>query len=539
MKVEYIDGHLLKSMIIAGAQALENNKQIVNALNVFPVPDGDTGTNMSLTMQSAVKEVKNCKSNDLSDIANAAANGSLMGARGNSGVILSQLFRGFAKSLRDKEQINTIELAEALKQASDTAYKAVMKPTEGTILTVARESAEKALILCKKEKDIAIFIEKVIAQAEDTLKRTPEMLAVLKEAGVVDSGGKGLVYIFQGALGVITGKEVVVEDLNEMDVQIEQEHEDLGDIEFGYCTEFMINGTDINIEKFKSTIVDYGDSMLVVGNESLVKVHIHTNHPGSVMEHALKLGQLTDIKIDNMRKQHRNELFEEKPSQTQPKISKKYGFVTVTMGDGLTKIFKDLNVDHVIEGGQTMNPSTEDFIKAIEEINADTIFILPNNSNIIMAANQAQKISSKKVVVIPSKSVPQGIAALVAFNEDMAVDRNETNMNDALKSVVTGQVTYAVRDTSINDIAISEGDILGIGNNEIKSVGSEINEVTMDLLNKIVTEDHEIITIFYGAEISEDEANELAEEVENAFSDCEIELYYGGQSIYYYVLSVE
>lgn len=536
MKVEYIDGHLLKKMIIAGAQTLENNKQIVNALNVFPVPDGDTGTNMALTMQSAVKEVKNCKSTLLKDIASAAANGSLMGARGNSGVILSQLFRGFAKSLREKDRANTVDLAEAFKLASDTAYKAVMKPTEGTILTVARESAEKAVELCKTEKDIISFMEKVIVQAEDTLRRTPDMLAVLKEAGVVDSGGKGLLYIVQGALGAITGIEPITENLEDIQLHVEQEHEheDMSDLEFGYCTEFMINGSDISIDEYKAKIENYGDSMLVVGNESIVKVHIHTNNPGEVMEHALKLGQLTDIKIDNMRKQHRNQFFESPPVS-----NKKYGFITVTMGDGLTKIFKDFNVDYVIEGGQTMNPSTEDFIKAIDTINADVIFILPNNSNIIMAANQAQKISNKTVVVIPSKSVPQGISALVAFNEDMNLEKNEGNMLESLKSVITGQVTYAVRDTSINEINISEGDILGISNNEIMSAGSKIQEVTMDLLKKTVTEDHEIITIYYGAEINEVQANELVDEVESTFPNHEIELYYGGQSIYYYILSIE
>jgi len=539
LKVENIDGHLLRNMIIAGSQALENNKQIVNALNVFPVPDGDTGTNMSLTMQSAVREVKNCKTSSVGDIANAAANGSLMGARGNSGVILSQLFRGFAKCLSDKETINTLNLAEALKLASDTAYKAVMKPTEGTILTVARECAEKAMEICKKEKDIIVFLEKVILQGEDTLRRTPDMLSVLKDAGVVDSGGKGLLYIIQGALGAITGKELVTEDYEEVQIEVVHEHEDLGEIEFGYCTEFIVNGTNINIEMFKSAIVDYGDSMLVVGNENLVKVHIHTNNPGSVMEHALKLGELTDIKIDNMRKEHKNQFFEDKTSQAAPEENKKYGFITVTMGEGLTKIFKDFKVDHVIEGGQTMNPSTEDFIKAINNINADTIFILPNNSNIIMAANQAQKISDKNVVVIPSKSVPQGISALISFNGDLSSEKNEESMVEALKSIVTGQVTYAVRDTSINDITINEGDILGIGNSEIKAVGTQISDVTLDLLNKIVTGDHEIITIYYGVDITEDQASEMAEEVESSFPDCEVELYYGGQSIYYYILSVE
>ncbi len=541
MIVEYIDGQLLKRMIVEGAHALEKNKQAVNALNVFPVPDGDTGTNMSLTMQSAVREVNNVKSCTLENVANALANGSLMGARGNSGVILSQLFRGFAKGMAGKEKLTVEELAKALKLGSDTAYKAVMKPVEGTILTVARESAEKAMELAAGEKDIIRFIERVIAQAEDTLKRTPDMLKVLKDAGVVDSGGKGLIFIYQGALAAITGKATAVqayEDKVEI-IHVEEERA-VGDLQFGYCTEFILHAKNANIERFRDSIKDYGDSVLVVGNEEIIKVHIHTNHPGEVMEKALRLGYLADIKIDNMNLQHRHEIFEEEAEVSAKREPKKpYGFIAVTMGDGLTKIFNDFGVDYVIEGGQTMNPSTEDFVKAIGEIDAENIYIFPNNSNIIMAANQAKAISDKSITVIPTKSVPQGISALLAFNEDFTPEDNEGEMLEAVKNVKTGQVTYAVRDTSFNDIPISTGDILGIGNGDIKAVGKEIAEVSTELLAGLVGEEDEIITVFYGEEIDETTAAELVESLQEKFPDCEIEMYYGGQPLYYYIFSVE
>lgn len=546
MKIEYIDGQILRKMIISGAQSLEVNKEIVNALNVFPVPDGDTGTNMSLTMQSAAREVKNTKTDSLEDIANAAANGSLMGARGNSGVILSQLFRGFAKGVKDKNQIGTKELAEALKSGSDTAYKAVMKPIEGTILTVARESAEAALIIAEKEKNIIAFMEKVIKYAEKSLSRTPEKLKVLKDAGVVDSGGKGLIYIYLGALGALTGNMPAVEEYIAEDHHVHITEETNEEIEFGYCTEFIIRASNVDTNKFKSTIEGYGDSMLVVGNDNVIKVHIHTNHPGKVLEHALELGALSDIKIDNMRLQHRHEVFEqEKSEDSSPEESvekeepKEYGFITVTMGDGLSKIFKDFNVDYVIEGGQTMNPSTEDFIKAIDNINAETIFILPNNSNIFMAANQAKSISDKNIFVIPSKSVPQGISALLSFNFDATPEENEEAMLEAIKAVKTGQITYAVRDTSFNDIEIQEGNILGIGDGEIKSVGENIKDVALQLIEDMVTDESEIITIFYGSDITEAEAEELNEILAEKYDEIDVEMYYGGQPLYYYIFSVE
>lgn len=538
MIIEHIDGQLLKNMIIEGANSLEKNKQLVNALNVFPVPDGDTGTNMSLTMQSAVREVKNCKSNSIEDISNALANGSLMGARGNSGVILSQLFRGFARGVKGKSQLNTRDLALALKTGSDTAYKAVMKPVEGTILTVARESAERAIEIARKEKDIIAFMEKVIQQAEETLSRTPDMLKVLKDAGVVDSGGKGLIYIYIGALGAITGNISTTEDQEIANIMMDHEDDHTGDLLYSYCTEFMINATNVDTEAFRNTLSPYGDSLLVVGNENIVKVHIHTNNPGKVLEEALNKGYLSDIKIDNMKLQHRQEVVDE-IKQQQPKIKKQFGMITVTMGDGLTQIFKDFGVDYVIEGGQTMNPSTEDFVKAIDEIDAETIFIYPNNSNIIMAANQAKLISTKNVIVIPTKSVPQGIAAMLAYNMELSAEENQEEMEAAIKNVATGQVTYAVRDTSYNDVAIEKDDILGIGDSEIKAVGKDIKTVSLELLENLVTDDHGMITLFYGQDVVEADAQALIEEIEGLYPNCDVEMYYGGQPLYYYIFSIE
>jgi len=543
LEIEYIDGPLLKKMILSGAQFLEKNKDIVNSLNVFPVPDGDTGTNMSLTMQAAVREIKTANTDTLEDISNAAANGSLMGARGNSGVILSQFFRGFAKGVKGKTRINTKSLAEALMTASDVAYKAVMKPVEGTILTVARESAEAALTIAKTEKSIKTFMEKVIVEAEKSLDRTPEMLGVLKDAGVVDSGGKGLVYIYSGVLTSITKDVHILEESSIEDNGYTHHIEKIdGEIKFGYCTEFIIHADNMNTDKFKKTIEEYGDSMLVVGNDSAVKVHIHTNHPGRIIEHALETGQLSDIKIDNMRLQHRHEVFrqnEEGANIGNKEEIDKYGFIVVTMGEGLIRIFKDFAFVHVIEGGQTMNPSTEDFVNAIENVNAKTVIILPNNGNVFMAANQARDISDKNIIVIPSKSVPQGLAALLSFDLEATPEANEKTMIESIKMVKTGQVTYAIRDTDYNDLKILEGDILGICDDEIKSVGKDVKQVCIDLAEKMVTDESEIITIFYGSDITEKEANELLEELTNKYEDIDIELYYGGQPLYYYILSVE
>ena len=541
MGTNEITGSMLKEMIISGAHALEKNKDIVDDLNVFPVPDGDTGTNMSLTMQSAVKEVQAVKNDDIEEIVEAAANGSLMGARGNSGVILSQLLRGFAKGVKGKETLNTEDLANALKLGSDTAYKAVMKPVEGTILTVARESAEYAVKIAKKETDIEEFLEKVIYQGENTLKRTPDMLAVLKEAGVVDSGGKGLIYIYLGILGALKGEIPSSEDFNIMQKSVEHVHEmnvkDMhvsGDIEFAYCTEFIINTEGADPEAFRDKIQHQGDSMLVVGNENLIKVHLHTNNPGEVMEEAMILGELSDIKIDNMRVQ-----FKDKHPAKVPEKEKDFGFITVSIGEGIEKIFKDFNVDYVIKGGQTMNPSTEDFMKAIEEINAKNIYILPNNSNIIMAANQAKDLATKNVMVIPTKTIPQGITAMIGFNPSNSPEENLQEMTAIMEDIETGQVTYAVRDTVVNDKKIKKGNILGIGNGKIEAVGRNVEKVSLELLENIVSEDHEIITMFYGEDIDEKSATKLQGKIEKKYPDCEVEVYYGGQPLYYYLFSVE
>jgi len=536
-----IAGSMLREMIISGALSLEKNKDIVDDLNVFPVPDGDTGTNMSLTMQSAMKQVKAVKNDDVEEIAEAAANGSLMGARGNSGVILSQLLRGFAKAVKGKETLNTVDLANALKMGADTAYKAVMKPVEGTILTVARESAEYAVKIAKKETDIEDFLEKVIYQGENTLKRTPDMLAVLKEAGVVDSGGKGLIYIYLGILGALKGEIPSSEDVNIMQKSVEQVHEMnveemhvSGDIEFAYCTEFMINTEGADPEAFRKKIEHQGDSMLVVGNENLIKVHLHTNNPGEVMEEAMALGELSDIKIDNMRVQ-----FKEKHPAKVPEKEKDFGFITVSIGEGIEKIFKDFNVDYVIKGGQTMNPSTEDFMKAIEEIHAKNIYILPNNSNIIMAANQAKELAKKNVMVIPTKTIPQGITAMIGFNPGNSPEENLREMTEIMEDIETGQVTYAVRDTVVNDKKIKKGNILGIGNGKIEAVGRNVEKVSLELLGNLVSEDHEIITIFYGEDIDEKAAEKIQGKIEKKYPDCEVEVYYGGQPLYYYLFSVE
>jgi len=543
LEIEYIDGALLKKMILSGAQSLEKNKNIVNSLNVFPVPDGDTGTNMSLTMQSAVKEIKAVKTDILEDVANAAANGSLMGARGNSGVILSQLFRGFAKGVKGRNKINTKNLAEALMTASDIAYKAVMKPVEGTILTVARESAEAALIIANTEKNIVAFMEKVIVEAEKSLAQTPEKLKVLKDAGVVDSGGKGLVYIYSGALLDIAEDMHVSEEDGIADYDHIRHIEEIeSEIEFGYCTEFIIHTNDVNINKFRRTIGEYGDSMLVVGNNDIVKVHIHTNHPGKIIEHALETGQLSDIKIDNMRLQHRHEVFKENEEKTYVKNEDemdKYGFIVVAMGEGLIKIFEDFAFVHVIEGGQTMNPSTEDFVNAIRNVNAETIIILPNNSNIFMAANQAKDISDKDIIVVPTKTIPQGLAALLSFDSEASPGANEEAMLEAVKTVKTGQVTYAIRDTDYNSLEIHEGDILGISDDDIKSVGKDVKQVSISLMEEMITDKSEIVTIFYGADITEKEANEILEGLTDRYENIDVELYYGGQPLYYYIFSIE
>ncbi|WP_072886792.1 DAK2 domain-containing protein [Tepidibacter formicigenes] len=528
-------------MLISGANNLENHKGLVDKLNVFPVPDGDTGTNMSLTLASAVREILKSSSDNIKDIGKAASKGSLMGARGNSGVILSQLLRGFSKSIEGKDKLNTIDLANALKEGSDTAYRAVIKPIEGTILTVARETSEYAVKIAKKEKDIKRFFEKLIDKANKSLDKTPELLKALKEAGVVDSGGKGLVVIYEGAYRALIG-ESIKKDNYALDKEFNKEANiSTENIKFAYCTEFILESNKITSDKMKEIVEKYGDSLVVVGDDSLIKIHIHTNNPGLVLEEAIKYGQLNKIKIDNMKVQHENRLIEEynEKVEEESKEMKKYGFIATAMGKGLASIFKDFGVDYVIEGGQTMNPSTEDFIEGINNINAENIIILPNNSNVIMAANQAKEISNKNIIVIPCKTTPQGFSALLAFNPEADYVSNERAMKYALSNVKTGQVTFAVRDTNINGVDIKEGDIIGIGEGEIKKSGKDKKEVTLSLIEELVDEDSEIITLFYGEEIDEESANEIKDIIEEKYDYLDVELYYGGQPLYYYIVSVE
>ena len=541
-----MDGVLLKRALANAAKLLEINKEEVNSLNVFPVPDGDTGTNMLLTVKSAMKQGLSVDENNASKIALAASQGSLMGARGNSGVILSQLFRGFANGLKGKETIDICTLAQALKQAADTAYKAVMKPTEGTILTVARECGEFALTICKEEQDMNTFLRRVIEKGNDTLSRTPDMLPVLKQAGVVDAGGKGLLYLLTGAYNAISGVEDFVEEIIETSKdEIKQRvHIDTDDIKFGYCTEFMINTVHSDIDSLRDDLAKQGDSLLVVGGDGLIKVHIHTNNPGLALERALKLGNLTDIKIDNMRYQHEEILLKDEldiinEEKKETSTYKEYSFISVSIGEGVNEIFKDLNVDAIVEGGQTMNPSTEDLLNAIDKTNGKNVIILPNNSNIILAAEQTKKLSQRNITVLPTKNVPQGIAAILSFNEDATLEENISNMKESIENIVTGQVTYAVRDTEINDKKIKKDDIIGLSEKDILASGNDINEVSLNLIEKIKKEDISIITILYGQDVDEKTANSLAKLIEDKYDDIDIEVIFGGQPLYYYILSIE
>lgn len=543
MIVEYVEGKMLKKAFIGAAQFLEDHKEEVDALNVFPVPDGDTGTNMSLTMKSSAKHIVEMEDGDAGKVALAASNGALMGARGNSGVILSQLFRGFATSLKGIEKAGTKELAEAFTLASETAYKAVMKPTEGTILTVARGCAEYGNKIYREEKDIIVFLEKVIKEGNRVLNQTPEMLPVLKEAEVVDAGGKGLMYVLTGAYNAITNRQELSLDSFKDEVIIRREIRPDVEIEFGYCTEFMID-TDYNSEEFREEIKNYGDSMLVVGGDNLIKVHIHTNNPGEVLEKALKHGQLKDIKIDNMRYQHEHILKEDTKKsdgdlKKEKKETKKYGFITVSVGDGIEELFKQLQVDYVIPGGQTMNPSTEDILNAINEVDADKIIILPNNGNIILAADQAKDLSEKDVYVFPTRTVPEGITALLAFDQTKDIEDNLEELEEAVSYVKTAQVTYAVRDTEMNGKAIKKDDIIGVTRGDIVSVGKEVEAVSLDLIRNLKSEDSSLITIYYGNGIEEEEAEELVSHLEEELEDFDIELVYGGQPLYYYMFSIE
>lgn len=539
--IQYIDGKNLRDMFVSGANNLQNSKDYVDKLNVFPVPDGDTGTNMSLTISYAMKELSKVSEDDITNIGKSLAKGSLMGARGNSGVILSQIIRGFTKSIEGKEKLSSMDLAQAFKNGSDTAYKAVIKPIEGTILTVVRESGEYAIKAAKKEQDILKFLELVIKEANESLERTPDLLKNLKDAGVVDSGGKGLVLIYEGMYEALKGNVIAANgpgSSSSSSVEAMQGEINTDDIKFAYCTEFILESNKVTYDKIRDIMLDYGDSLAVVGDEGLIKVHVHTNEPGSVLQEALKYGQLVTIKIENMKVQHENILVENQTAVSE-EPAKEYGFIATSMGSGLADIFKDFGVDYIIEGGQTMNPSTEDFMKAIESINAENIIILPNNSNIIMAANQAKALSDKNIIVIPSKNVPQGFTSLVSFNADASVEENEATMVEALSMVKSGQVTYAVRDTVMNDIEVKEGNFIGIGEGKLLSAGEKKEDITLGLIEKLVDEDSAIITLFYGEEVTEEEANEFKAILEEKYEDIDIELYYGGQPIYYYLISVE
>jgi DAK2 domain fusion protein YloV len=539
MKINYIDNVTFKKMLLGAAANLENNKSIVDSLNVFPVPDGDTGTNMNLTVQAAIKQVENPSDNTIPKIAEAAANGSLMGARGNSGVILSQLFRGLSKGLSKETKINNKAIAESFKDASDTAYKAVMKPVEGTILTVARETAQKAVETYMEFEDVSDFLEALIIQAKDTLNRTPEMLKVLKQADVVDAGGKGLVVLLEGALAALRGVEIKQEKAHAEIIDTQREIENFASVDeivYTYCTEFIINNSKKSHEEFLGMIFDKGDSIVCVGNEDLVKVHIHTNNPGNILSMASKQGELIKVKIENMKEQLRERL---KNIPVKSEEKKKYGFVAIGMGDGIKKVFSDLNVDVFISGGQTMNPSTEDILEATNSINADHIIVLPNNGNIILAATQAKEVSDKNIYVVPSKSIPQGIGALLSFKEESDIESNMSSMSEALKGVKTGQVTYAVRDTVFNDMEISKDEVIALYDGEIVAHGANSEDEAVKLIESMVDEDSFLITIFYGDMVEKEQAEKLKSIIEGHAEECDVEVIYGGQPLYYYIISVE
>lgn len=551
--VNKIDASMFQKMFLAGAKNLEAKKEWINELNVFPVPDGDTGTNMTLTIMSAAKEVGGIENPDMKVIAKAISSGSLRGARGNSGVILSQLFRGFTKEIKTCEEIDAMVLAKACNRAVETAYKAVMKPKEGTILTVAKGMADKAAQVAETEEDLTVMIDEIIKYGDDVLNQTPEMLPVLKQAGVVDSGGQGLMQVVKGAYDAFLGKEIdlTIEDAAKPVDKSKLEVTDNFDIKYGYCTEFIINldkEMPIETEKeFKAYLESIGDSIVVVADDEVVKVHVHTNDPGLAIQKALTFGSLSKMKIDNMREEHQERLIkdaekvaaqQEEEKKNEPR--KDYGFVAISVGEGLDEIFKGLGVDYIISGGQTMNPSTEDILEAVDKINADTIFVLPNNKNIILAAQQAESlVEDKKLVVIPSKTVPQGIAAMIGFVQESSVEENKESMIENMSYIKTGQSTYAVRDTVIDDKEIHEGNIMGIGDDGILSVGEDIADTTVDMIREMVDEESEIVSLYYGSDVTEDDANELAKKVEKALPDVEVEVYPGGQPIYYYIASVE
>ncbi|MGN6715403.1 DAK2 domain-containing protein [Anaerocolumna jejuensis] len=575
MVINTIDAGMLRKMFLSGAKSIESKKEYINELNVFPVPDGDTGTNMTLTIMSAAREVNQMENPTMEGLSKAISGGSLRGARGNSGVILSQLLRGFCKEIKEYQVLDTLALSAAFQKAVETAYKAVMKPKEGTILTVARGGAEKAASLAAETKDLVYFCYEIIKHMEEVLEHTPDLLPVLKEAGVVDSGGQGLLEIVKGAYDALLGKEVDFDRVpdgssipngtegaktaqgGQAGTAVNRENIDTANIKFGYCTEFIIMLEKEYNEKtdseFKAYLESIGDSLVVVSDDDIVKVHVHTNDPGLAIQKALTFGSLSRMKIDNMREEHHERLIkdaenlarqqaEEKKAkeQVKEKPKKDVGFISVSIGEGINEIFKGLGVDYIIAGGQTMNPSTEDMLNAIEEVNADTIFILPNNSNIILAANQAKELTQdKNIIVIPTKTVPQGITAIINYVHDKTAEENEARMTAEMKKVKSGQVTYAVRDTNIDGKEIKQGNIMGLDEKTILSVGSDIGETTYELVCGLTDEDSELISLYYGEEITEDTANALAERVREKFPETEVEIHYGGQPIYYYVLSVE
>ncbi|HHY36750.1 MAG TPA: DAK2 domain-containing protein [Firmicutes bacterium] len=555
MQLHFLEGPHLRQMLLAGAALLQEKKEEINSLNVFPVPDGDTGTNMSLTMTAAVREVEKAKG-ELGSIAGALANGSLMGARGNSGVILSQLFRGFAAGLEGKVKASPLDFALALQEGVKTAYRGVMKPVEGTILTVAKEGAQAALAAARRGGDILAVLESTIRQAELTLERTPEILPVLKEAGVVDAGGKGLICILQGALLGLKG-----EDLAGLSLPPEAPHpvpEGTGEgqvaLAYQYCTEFIIKGHGLDLEKIRLQLSELGDSLIAVGTGELVKIHIHTNHPGQALEIGLAQGTLHDVKIDNMAEQHREVLAAQpqEPAGSEPESAPQdtagtgedeaedgIGVIAVALGEGIAAILESLGAERVVDGGQTMNPSTEDLVRSIEKSRYNKVILLPNNKNIILAAQQAQALAEKEVVVVPSKSIPQGIAALLAFDPEADLETNGREMTAAMEGIKTGEVTYAVRDSSFNGQKIRAGDILGLLDGKLSVMGKEPAEVVLKLLAEMVEDSGEILTIYYGEGVSSTAARELADRIRETYPQCEVEVYEGGQPLYYYIVAVE
>ena len=548
---------MLRKMFLAGAANLDAKKEFINELNVFPVPDGDTGTNMTLTIMSAAKEVQALEKPDMVSMAKAISSGSLRGARGNSGVILSQLLRGFTKEIREYTEIDVNVLAKACDRATATAYKAVMKPKEGTILTVAKGISQKAAELAETTDDLEVFLPEVISYAEEVLAQTPELLPVLKEAGVVDSGGQGLMEVLHGAYDAFLGKEIDYTSIEagQGTKMVKPGQQAQTDIKFGYCTEFIImtekEFTEADETHLKGYLESIGDSIVCVADDDVVKIHVHTNDPGLAIQKALTYGQLSRIKMDNMREEHQEKLIraaekvaaqqaQEAAASKKSAPRKPVGFIAVSIGDGMNDIFRELGVDYIIEGGQTMNPSTDDMLTAIDEVNADHIFILPNNKNIILAANQAQSLTKDKdIIVIPTKTVPQGITAVISFMPEADVDTNMEAMQEAIKNVKTGQVTYAVRDTHIDDKEIHEGDIMGIGDAGILSVGQSVEDTAKDMLAQLVDEDSELISLYYGQDVLPEDAEKFAQTLEDTYPDIDIDVHMGGQPIYYYVLSVE